>query len=200
MIRLCLIAIWIGVLAPLSTMALGFERKHRSVRVRAEMKLVTHADLADIQVGLYGPGRTLLRVQRLTDMLLILSARGSDIDSVLRLPNGRRPTFGRSLFRARIFAVTNGRIHTDGQAWCGSWRGDVSICQVDCDGGSFEVRRLTGGSAGNRLDLIVGFSDDWDSSADTGFAINACQYDDPNRLQISPARRNKIVPLAFEER
>ncbi len=200
MIRSGFQIILIVLLTLIAATAQSYDRKRGSTRTSAELKLVSPTDLRQTRIGVFAPGRQLQKIQHLTDMLLIVSTSGSDIDTILRLPNGKRHKSRRSLFRARVFAVTGGKIHNDAAAWCSPWRQDVSYCQLDCDGGAFSLRRLTGGLEKNRLDLIIGTQSDWELPTNTGFSINACHYEAPLKLRIIPSKGSNLIPLAFQER
>ncbi len=171
----------------------------RKVRTQIELGVIVHRDLAQLKIAILDPSRARPGRRPVTDLMLTLSARGSDIDAVLRLPNGRRPRDGRSLMRARVFAVVGGHIYSDALAWCSGWQHDVSHCQVDCDAGQFSLRRYSGGIDGTRLDLIVGGDSDATLDTERGFLVNACQYEGGPELRLVPAPGERVTPLALKD-
>lgn len=172
--------------------------KSRPPTTEAAWVLKNHVELVRLKASFSKPGTSQPYTVIPSDLAVQISAGGADIDALLRLGNGRRPTNGRSLFRARVLVVANGRLHRGGVAWCGAWIDNSSTCRVDCDGGEFTIYRdgndpqlktIRLGVDGPRVQSAARF--------DSGFAISGCAWGDgPDiRLRATNIERGSQVTL-----
>jgi hypothetical protein len=135
-------------------------------------ELMLHADpraggVGAIEAGYENLLEAKLSTAPITDILLRLKP-------VERPPHRRlqaRQQAADTFVDVRLFIVTGGRINTEGRAQCRGFEADVLVCNADCDGGAFGLRR---GGAGQHW-LIVGFRPEDGPGRRPGFRVGGCQ-------------------------
>ncbi len=157
-----------------------------------ELKLVSRGDLQALEIEF--PDFRVARPQRreLSDLLLQISAPGG-ASAALSMADGAGPAKGRSIFSARIFLVSEGRLHADAAAACAPWQRDVSKCTMDCDGGQFAIRRSPDSGG---FDLVIGplpgeVSDD----ATAGLTLAPCGPETTGSARLVPKAGRSLVEL-----
>lgn len=143
------------------------------------------------------------RAIAVTDLRLILSHARSGLERAMRLANGLRPGRDEVLFRAQIIAVSGGRLWTHGSGWCSHWRDDRAFCEVDCEGGAFEIERSGNTARGGalRLSLVLDPARIIATGAQPGVAFSACApAGQGGATRLRPARHDRAVaiPLRFD--
>lgn len=184
----------------LTTRAADSGRRLQQLRTGVEYHLTDHRDVRLLGAAEVSRQYLKPRWRSLTDIMMRISAGGADVDGILNLPDGQRPHNRRSLFRVRLYAVVGGRIFRNAVAWCGAWRNNIALCEVDCDGGTFEIRRIISGSGLAQLDIAIfrapesaGFSEL------DGISLTACDYDRPAELRLVPARGQSTALIGLTE-
>lgn len=94
----------------------------------------------------------------------------------------------RSYVEVQISAVAGGRLSPPGSAKCNAFDGDVLMCALDCQGGTFGLRR--GRHPGEHF-MIVGISGTGTDRtapglARPGFRLGACTVGSPRSLLLMP--------------
>lgn len=92
----------------------------------------------------------------------------------------------RSYIEAHILVVTRGRINPAGMARCDRFDGDVLVCNIECDGGEFGLRR--GGLPGEHY-LLVGGGGSGGAPAGAqrnGFRLGSCANRSGPTLLLMP--------------
>ena len=143
------------------------------------------------------------RAASVTDLRLIISHAPGGLERAMRLANGLRPGRNDVLFRAQIIAVSSGRLWTHGSGWCSHWRDDRTFCEVDCEGGAFEIERTgsTGRGGAFRLSLVLDPARIIATGAQPSIAFSSCATADRSgSTRLRPARRDGTItiPLRFD--
>lgn len=146
-----------------------------------ELQPSRRSDLDSIEIEISDPRQTRSPRRAVTDLLVVLLPGRMPLDRALEFSVGTGPAADRRLFRALITAVSGGRLHRVPTAWCSGFNAGRSVCDVECDGGRFTLRRSA--QAESTFALILGQAASGDGSGDagigetTGIAFSACSLD-----------------------
>lgn len=190
------------MLVPVATRAGGLDRGpgRRPVDIGPiALTPLKRAELDVLQVERWDPRETRAPRQPVTDLLIELLPGRGDLRRALSGESGTGVAAETRLFKARVMAVSGGRLHVGDPAWCGGFENGISICRLDCDGGRFALRGAR--DAAVRLDLLVGGTDNAaDAGEAVGFALGACGADSADQLRLVPksGRTSALVSLASE--
>jgi hypothetical protein len=165
---------------------------------RIELHLADRTGAGLVEIALTAPLATRSERRAITDLLLEVTSRGGDIEPLLALANGRPAATGRrELFKARLMLVSGGRIFTETQASCGPWEGDISVCEMECDGGRFALRRPATAAASGMRVMVGALPSDIDGDQRQGFAISACGLEAEHEVRVVPRSGRGLVEIGF---
>lgn len=162
--------------------------RYKQVRTTIELGLTNPAGLSPLRAAFIDASRYKPTYRPVSDLMLIINGDGADADALMRRPDGPTPQRSGRLFRASLFAVIGGRIHRGAAASCGGWRGGVSQCVVDCEGGGFRIVRDPSNSGnGLRLQLVI-------ETAGSAYALDgrdgpslvACSFEQSTDIRLRP--------------
>lgn len=161
-----------------------------------ELQPSRRSDLDTIEIEIADPRQTRSPRRAVTDLLVVLLPGRTPLDRALVQPGGRGPAAERRLYRARLTAVSGGRLHRGPSAWCSGFDGDLSVCDVDCDGGRFSLRRGSMADEGFALIVGPGAGDDATGSEGGGISLSACHLDGGGETRLV-ARRGAVADIAL---
>lgn len=178
-----------------STHAAG--TRHAPTPATLDLQPMRHADLDNLEIEFADVRQTRPSRRGITDLLVVLLPGRTPLDRALASAGGVGVATERRLFRAQVTAVSGGRLYRAPIAWCGSFGDHLSVCELDCDGGRFSLRR--GGSAAARFALIVGpGAGDVDSgaAASGGLTLSACSLEATGESRLV-ARNGAVADIAL---
>lgn len=165
-----------------------------------ELQPSRRSDLDNIELEMSDPRQSRSPRRAVTDLLVVLLPGPSPLNRALEDWVGTGPAAERRLFRARITAVSGGRLHRVPTAWCSSFKSGLSVCDVECDGGRFTLRRSA--QSDGTFALGLGAAANGDGSEETGIgatagiALTACSLDSAADMRLV-ARNGRHADIAL---
>lgn len=175
--------------------ALSAEPRRASPPATIELQPAERAELDTIELELSDPRQTRPARRAVSDLLVVLSPGRTPLDRALDPSSGRGTAAERRLFLARLTIVSGGRLMRGPAAWCGGFVGGLSVCEADCDGGTFSLRRDPTGHARFTL-LVSSGASEAASGASGGVSLSACTFDGTGETRLV-ARRGGIADIAL---
>ncbi len=176
------------------------QENHRSREAASshEFHLTDRAGLSGVRAADIDPARLRPGFRPVTDLHLRLSSTGGRIDDILTMADGQQPLRARGLFRAQLYAVVDGHLHTGATAWCGGWAADTARCEVDCEGGRFSLIRATPRSRKTgHMQLMIESGNVNSYSDPGGISLTACAYETGRELRLMPSAKRQNYAATF---
>ena len=165
-------------------------------KVDLELALRDERAIDGIEIRIPDPASGHSQRRPISDLLLRLVASRSSIADALRLPDGTPVDRESGLLRASIYIVTAGRIVAPVAARCDRWIEGMTVCTVECGGGTFALKR-----SGEALALLVGkLPRGIDEGEAGGFQLGACEGAGGADRIVAPAARRHLVELPLQAR
>ena len=165
-------------------------------KIDLELSLGNGRAVDGIEIQIPDPASARFQRRPITDLMLRLVASRSSIADALRQQDGAAVDREAGLMRASLYLVSAGRMLPPVVARCDRWVEGLSVCTVECGGGSFALKRL-----GEALSLMVGRlprgTDEGDAA---GFRLGACEAaGGPDRI-VAPVGDRRLVELGLQAR
>lgn len=165
-------------------------------KVDLEFALRDARAIDEIEIRIPDPASGRSQRRPISDLMLRLVASRSSISDALRLPDGAPVDRETGLLRASVYIVTAGRILAPVAARCDRWIEGMTVCTVECGGGTFALKR-----SGEALALLVGKLPRGTDEGETGgFQLGACEGAGGADRIVAPATRRPLVELPLQAR
>ncbi len=161
--------------------------------VSQAFKPMSRGDVAALDLAFPDVRQTRAPRQPIDDLMLIVAAADGARTALAR-PEGIEQGKRRSAFSTRLIIVSRAMLYGEASAACGAWKLDVAVCQLDCDGGEFKLRRLPDDP--NRLDLVIGVLPGEDADgAEPGLSLAACGLESGGETRLVPKSGRALVEV-----